>query len=136
MTIEFLPHTADIQFRIKSKKLEKLFIESSKALKKSFIRKRVKSKIEKKIKVKGKDLENLLYNYLEEFLILFDSENFIFSKIKEIKIDAEKFELTAIVRGDSSLNYDFYSHIKAITYNEMKVERKGSKWIALVTLDV
>lgn len=136
MTIKFINHTADIQFEISSRKLEKLFFYCSLALKKSITKNKIKSKIKKQIKIKERNLENLLYNYLEEFLIMFDSENFILSKVKNIKIDLEKFILTADIYGDNSEDYEFYSHIKAITYNEMKIEKNGSKWKCIITFDV
>jgi len=136
MKFKYLEHTADIKFRAYGKNLEKVFINSALAMKNSLIKKRIKKRVEKKIKVKGKDLESLMYNFLEEILFLLDTEFFILSKIKKIKINEKKFELEAELVGDLVHKYEFGVDIKAITYNEMFVKREGNKWISQVVLDV
>jgi len=50
-------------------------------------------------------------------------------KIKDGKLQAE-------VVGDKAENYKISIDVKAITYSEMFVKKKGSKWIAQVVLDV
>ncbi|OYT36082.1 protein archease [Candidatus Pacearchaeota archaeon ex4484_71] len=133
---EFLEHTADVKFIAYGKDLRKLMINSAKALKKVIYNKRVKKREEKKIKIKGKDLENMVYLFLEEFLFLLDGKNFLFSKIKEIEVDEKNFSIKATILGDSSKRYDIQSDVKAITYNEMYVRKEGKLWISQVVLDV
>ncbi|HDK42597.1 MAG TPA: archease [Candidatus Pacearchaeota archaeon] len=116
----FLPHTADVKFQASGKTIEEAFENSALALKERMCNAKIKAKIEKKIEISGRDFENLLYNFLEEFLYLLDAEDFITSKIKSIKIS--KFKLKAIVVGDKASNYKFSNDVKAITYNEMFVK--------------
>lgn len=136
MKYKYIPHTADIQFQAFGKSLEEVFSNSLEAMIKSICDEKVSPKVERKIKVKGNDIENLLYNFLEEVLFLFDSKNFIFSKIKEIKIDKKKNILNAVLLGDSSEKYSTHLDIKAVTYNDMFVRFDNKKWIAQVTIDV
>jgi SHS2 domain-containing protein len=96
---------------------------------------KVKEKKNFKINVKGKDFESLLYNFLEELLFLFDSENFFMSKVKNIKITKD-FKLEAEVLGDDAENYEIHIDIKAVTYNEMFVKQEGGQWVAQVVVDV
>lgn len=133
---KFLEHTADIKFQAFGKTLEKVFENSAKALIKSMYNKKIKNKITKSIEVKGKDFESLLYNFLEEIIFILDSEQFLCSKVKNIKIDKEKFELKVELLGDNSKTYNFNTHVKAITYNEMFVKQEGKKYIAQVVLDI
>lgn len=91
-------------------------------------------KKEKKIEVKGKDFESLLYNFLEEILFLLDAENFLISKIKKIKI--HNLKLNAVIIGDEVSNYKFTNNVKAVTYNDMFVKQEKKKWAAQVVLDV
>ena len=150
---KFLAHTADIKFQAFGKTLEETFGNCVLALGKSIYNGKVKNKIKKKIKVSGKDLENLLYEFLEEFLVLFDSEGFLVSKIEKIKVNEKNFEIECEVIGDDSENYEIETHIKSVTYNEMFVKQEkgrtpnkfGSRpsrrsqpneWIAQVVLDV
>ena len=131
---EFLEHTADIKFQAFGKSVEEVFENSALALKETIYKKQIQEKEEKEIEAKGKDFESLLYNFLEEFLYLLDAEDFLFSKIKEIKID--DFKLRAIVIGDKASSYNFTNPVKAITYHEMFVKKEREKWIAQVVLDV
>lgn len=136
MKYRFLEHTADIKFVAFGKSLEKAFKNSALALKESMLKKRVRRKIKREIIVKGDNLENLLYNFLEEILFLFDSENFLSGKVKKLKINEENLTLRAILLGDFSNNYTFNSHIKAITYHGMKIKKIKKSYLCYVVLDV
>ena len=94
----------------------------------------IKKKIKKKIKVSGKDYESLLYNFLEELLFLFDSEEFFLSEVLDLKI--KNNNLVAEIVGDFAQNYELNIDVKAITYNEMFVREENGKWVAQVVLDV
>ena len=138
MTYKFLPHTADLKFQAEATSLEEAFSESALALKEAISRKiQVKEEISKKVLIEGTDLQNLLYNFLEEFLFLLDSENFLFSKIEKIKIqkNPKGFKLEAVALGDKSEKYKFSNNVKAITYNDMLVQ-KGNNWKIQAVLDV
>lgn len=134
MEYEYLEHTADIKFRAYGKTLEEAFSNSALALRNAMFDGKVNSKVSKKIKVKGKDNERLLFEFLEELLVLLDSENFILSKVKSIKIKGDSLE--AEIVGDDVSNYDVHIIVKAITYNEMFVKKEKDKYVAQVVVDV
>ena len=139
MKFKFLKHTADVKFQATGKSLEEVFENAFYALKESICNKvKVKPVNLKVIRVKGNDLNSMLYDFLEEFLFLLDSEGFLLSSIKNIKIDEKKFALVAEVLGDKAKNYKFSNHVKAITYNEMfvKFDSKKKEWIVQVVVDV
>ncbi|MEI6058713.1 MAG: archease [archaeon] len=137
MNYRFLEHTADVKFHAEGKTPEEAFVSAAGALDET-----IRGDIsiaegeEKSFEVSGKDLEGLLYNFLEEFLFLLDSENFLVSRVKEINIDRENFKLKATVIGDSAENYSFTNDVKAITYNEMYVRNEDDSWKIQVVLDV
>ena len=137
MGYEFLDHTADVKFRASGKSVDEVFEEAGNALIQTIKGGvDVKASLLKQISVHGDDLENLLYNFLEEFLFLLDAEDFLVSSVKEIAIDKEAFELKAVVVGDSAKNYKFTNDVKAVTYSEMKVYEKGGEFFSEVVLDV
>ena len=167
MKFKFLEHTADIKFQAEGKTIEEAFANAALALQEVMTKGvKVKSRINKKFEVNGKDNERLLYDFLEEFLFLLDSEDFLLSKIKSIKITkmlitgktnninkckAEADEdnngrlynhkLTAEIIGDDADNYNFTNNAKAITYNEMFVKKKKIgkgkfKYVCQVVVDV
>lgn len=137
MAYKFLSHTADIKIEASGKSIEEAFSESALALKETILKHesiKIKEKIKKIINVEGKDNGALLYNFLEEFLYLLDAEDFLLSKINKIEIYNGK--LGAEIMGDKASNYKISNEVKAITYNEMKIEKKKSKTIIQFILDV
>ncbi len=135
MKYKFLPHTADIKFQAYGKTLGESFENSALAMFNAMYKEKIKSKIKKTVKVKGKDFESLLYNFLESLLILLDSKNFFLSKAK-VKINKEKLELTAELEGDNARDYSIGLDVKAITYNNMFVKKEKGKWVCQVVVDV
>lgn len=139
MKFQFLPHTADLKVNAFGKTIEEAFINSALALKEAIAEKvRVKPAIKKEISVKGKDLDALLYNFLEEFIYLIDADDFLLNSIIKIKIfhDKEGFSLNASVAGDKASSHKFTNDVKAITYNEMFVKKAKDKFIIQFVLDV
>jgi len=135
MRYKFLEHTADVKFRAFGKTLEEAFSNSALALVETMTRNiKIKPRIKKNISVSGSDLENLLYNFLEEFLFLFDSERFVFAKIEKIEIKDNKLE--AEILGDNADNYNISNDVKAVTYNSMFVKIETGKVTIQVVLDV
>ena len=135
MKYKFLEHTEDVKFQAFGKNSEEVFENSALALKELICGKiKIKEEKNKIIKVKGKDFESLLYNFLEEIIYFVDAENFIISKVNNIKI--KDFKLNAKISGDKVSNYNFNNEVKAVTYNEMFVKEIKRKWTSQVVLDV
>ncbi len=133
---KFLPHTADMKFQAFGKNIEKCFANAVYALEEIISKDKIEKEIKKEIRISGKDIQGLLYNFLEEFLFLLDSEGFIVSKIDKMKIDLKKFKLIAVISGDNINKYKTIRDVKAITYNEMFIKKKNNKFIAQVVVDV
>ncbi len=82
----------------------------------------------KRIVVHGNDREQILYNFLEELLVLQDAKQFVMHgfviplKIVETK---GKFKLVAEVSGDTIKDeYEVRPVVKAMTYAEIKISEK------------
>ena len=91
------------------------------------------------IEVRGHDLESLLYNWLENVLIIVLVDNIIMSFFKvRISIDQGTYYLTAIGKGEHLLleKHQYKVEIKGVTYHEMKIERVNDKFIAKFLLDL
>jgi len=136
MKFKILEHTADGKFQAFGKTLEEAFENSALAMLSLMTNDKIKERIKKKIKVKGKDLKQLLYNFLEEILFLLDSNNFILSKINKIKINKEKLILEADLSGDNVKNYEIFGNVKAVTYNSMEIKKERGKFIIQVIVDM
>ena len=134
MKFKFLEHTADIKFQAFGKNLEEVFANSALAMFNSMFNRKVKKTEKFNVEAEGKDNESLLYNFLEELIILFDENQFFLSGVEKIKIKDGK--LQAKVVGDKAENYKISLDVKAITYNEMFVKKIKDKWVSQVVLDV
>jgi len=135
MSYEFLEHTADVKFRAEGSTIEEMYSSATDALNET-IRGEIKilEQGEKSFIVEGKDMEGLLYNFLEEFLVLLDSEDFLVSKIKSLVVKKDK--ISCVVVGDKTDNYKFTNDVKAVTYSDMVVKEENGKFICEVVLDV
>jgi len=133
---EYFEHTADAKFQAFGKSLEEAFSNSAYAIVGLMTNDKVKTKIKKKIKVKGKDIKQLLYNFLEQFLFLLDSQNFLLGKIKKIKINEKKLVLEAEVSGDNVKDYEIFGDVKAVTYNSMEIIQEKGKFKIEVVVDM
>jgi SHS2 domain-containing protein len=139
MKYEYLPHTADVKFRAYGKTMEEAFSNAALALTKVITNpSKVEAKVEKKIEVSSEDEKALLYDFLEQFIILLDSENFLLNSVKDLKIEKnKKLKLKAVVVGDTALEkYETETHIKAVTYQEMEIRKEKNKYILQVILDI
>ena len=131
----FLEHTADQKFQAFGKTLEEAFENAAYALKTTITESKIEQKVKKTIEVKSEDKKALLYDFLEQFLILLDSENFILSEIESLKI--KDLKLTAKLKGDTDLKkYEINTHIKAVTYQEMKIKKEKNNYMVQVILDL
>ncbi len=135
MEYKFLKHTADIAFQAYGKTLNSSFENSAIAMFKAMYPKNIDAKIKKTIKIKGRDLESLLYNFLQELLFLLDSKGFFLSKVK-VEVNEKNLILKAIVWGDTASKYPISLQVKAVTYNNMIIKKIKDKWTCQVVLDV
>ncbi len=130
-------HTADIGFKIHADDLNLAFSKSALALTDIMVDiSRIDSKKETKIEVSSEDLESLMFDFLSELLYLFDTEGFIASEIKELKI--KDYNLKSTLLGDKfdPKKHEGKTEIKAITYHQMKIEKKKEKWEIQVIVDI
>jgi SHS2 domain-containing protein len=76
----------------------------------------------------------LLYDFLEEIIYLLDAEQFLIHDVKELKIN-NKNELTCILVGDKQEGYEVFTHVKAMTYNDMIIKEEEGKTTLQVVVD-
>jgi len=132
----FLDHTADVKFQAFGATLEEVFTNAALAMASLMCKEKVSTRSSVRVDVEGRDLESLLYNFLEEFLVLFDSRNFLLARVEAVEIDNRELKLEAEAVGDRAGDYEIYMGIKAVTYSDMFVRQENNAWVAQVVLDV
>ena len=133
---EFLPHTADVRIRAYGKTLGEAFTNCAYAATDVITdHTKVEEVVEKLIEVKSENQEALLYDFIEQFLILLDSEGFLLSEVKSLEIEGNK--LSAHVAGDTNPEkYEVSTHVKAMTYQEMDIKEDKDGFVINFILDI
>ncbi|MFB6075614.1 MAG: archease [Candidatus Aenigmatarchaeota archaeon] len=132
--------TADIAFRAYGENLEEAFSNSGLCLFNIMTDiDNVETNIEKEIEVESEDKESLMFDYLSEFLYIFDVDRLLFSEINvDIEAMNEGYRLKAKCKGEKfdPERHPFESEVKAISYFDMKIEENEYGWICQVVLDL
>lgn len=128
---ELLPHTADIMVRAKGRSIEEAFSNAAVGMYEVMTSVASIEPLEdREVVAEGFDLENLLYNFLENLLVLLDTEGFLVSRVKSLRISKteEGYRLTAVVSGErfSPDKHESRVLVKAITYHEMRIYREDN----------
>ncbi len=124
MRYRYLEHTADLYVEARGEKLEDIFANCALALYDSICDiNKISYSEERMVEVEGEDYQELLVNFLNELLYLFETEGFVASDV-EVVFEGKK--LTARLKGET---YDREKHgaryeIKAATYHGLEINEK------------
>lgn len=139
---EFKEHTADIQVKSWGKTLEEAFSQTAYGLMATISPKleKITPTTVKTLKIKAEDKEALLFDFLSEFLYIFDVEELIFNHIDVLKIERlnDAFELKAVLKGEKfdKQKHEIGTEVKAITYSFMLIEEKKKEVEINVIFDI
>ena len=126
---DVLEHTADAKFKAYGKSIEQAYENAAFAMVGlMYAPEMIAAEKIEKITVHGKDMEQLLYNFLEELLVLQDAKSFVMhgfvTHLRIIKAK-DKIRLDAEVIGDEIKDeYEVRPVVKAMTYAEIKISEK------------
>ena len=136
----FIDHTADVLFEAEAFTLSELFEQCALAVEDTQVDlSNVEQKEERTIIGKNKNVEHLLFDFLDDVLFYKDSEMLIFSKfVVEVKQEGEDYVLTCTASGET-LNPDKHEQkvdVKAITMHMFEVKKEEKVWKARVLVDI
>ncbi|XRO75954.1 archease [Methanocaldococcus sp. 28A] len=128
---DYFETTADLGVIAKGKTLEEAFKEGAKGLYNIMVD---IDKIDKKEKIEfeltGEDLEELLYNFLNELLFYTDVEGLVFNDF-DIKIEKnDKYRLKCTAYGEkiNKEKHNIKEEVKAVTYHKMEIKQEDDGW--------
>ena len=137
MGYEFLEHTSDVRFKVENESLEGLFKDAAMAVFETAVElDTVDETVKFEIKLENKNLEELLYDFLEEIIFLKDAEYVVFKKV-DLKIKGN-YKLEAKFSGEkiTPTKHKLFNDIKAVTWHEFSVKKINSLWVATVIVDI
>lgn len=141
MKFRFLEHTADVYIEAFGKTLEEAFENAALAMFEVMTdTKTVEQKQRETLAVEAEDKEELLYKWLENLIIKFDTKNILFSKFqinKIVNINGT-YRLDAFAWGEP---YDENHHssrvdVKSVTYHRMEIGEIEGKVTLRFILDI
>jgi SHS2 domain-containing protein len=134
MEYEYLDHTADIKIRAYGRDFSEVLVNCAKALCNIMVDvKNINYVYEKTFEIDYTKDESLVYDFLSEILFYMDSEGLF---LCDGSIVFEKNKLKAVMRGDLIKNYETHGDVKAVTYNDMSIEKNEKGYIITVVLDI
>lgn len=121
-----LPHTADGKFQAFGATLEEAFGNAALATASlMWDWAKVEPRARYAVRVKARDLEQLLVKFLGEVIYLFETKRFLLGEVASLTIERGEASsrIEAVFIGDVlSERYELFGGVKAATYNEMKIE--------------
>jgi SHS2 domain-containing protein len=134
---ELFDHTADLGLRATAPTANELFAEMGRALLAALVEEpaTVRANTSARIEIAGTDREYLLFDWLKELLLRFETERVLFA---EFDVTMTATGLVGEARGEV---YDESRHalaheVKAITYHELKVIEINGEWLAEAIVDI
>lgn len=129
---------ADVAFEASGRTLKELFASAGLAVTNTMVKdlKSVHTRTMKRIEVEGRDVENLLFNFLQELIFLKDAEHLLFGKISIEEVSETK--CAAVLWGEklNAQRHELLVDVKAVTMHMFSVARTNEGWRATVILDV
>jgi len=125
MSYKYLEHSTDAFIEVRAKNLEEAFSVAGKSVVETIIDSNNIQEIEEKnIKVKGRNLLNLLYNWLEEIVTITITDGFA---IRSFSVNIKKNKEYQIISNISGEKLDIKKHnfkveIKSPTFHLMEIE--------------
>ncbi len=142
---DYLEHTADAYILAYGSNIIELFENAGLALFETMTStSKIEHRVSREVEARGIDLENLLYRWLEELLMIYYSENIMCGKVsvEKLVITREGDEVDYMVKGVClGEEFDPERHeskveVKAITYHLMRILRGEEGWKAYFVLDI
>lgn len=128
MSIRYLEHTTDAFIEVTGSNLQEAFIKAGEAVVDTTLeRSTVSEKEQRTLKVSGRKLHHILFNWLEEVNFQLVTEGFAIARFElELRKNSEySIEATAFGEPIDLKKHHFKVEIKAPTFHLMEITEKG-----------
>ena len=125
MSYKYLEHATDALIEVKAKTLEEAFVVAGKSVVETIIDLNNIQEIEEKnIKVKGRNLLNLLYNWLEEIVTITITDGFAIRNFSVSIKKNKECQIISKISGEKSdlKKHNFKVEIKSPTFHLMEIK--------------
>lgn len=134
---EVFEHTADIGLHAYGATLPELFIHAAEGMESLMVVPgQLRPQVSREIVVTGHDEVSLLITWLNELVVLFDTEYLLFKDFAIDVITQTRVQCRAFGEPYDMQRHDLSSAIKAVTWHEATVEHTSDGYKARVIFDI
>lgn len=134
---EVFEHTADIGLHAYGSTLSDLFIHAAQGMESLMIAlEQLRPQVSREIAVEGHDEVSLLIAWLNELIVLFDTEYLLFSQFEIDVISMTQLKGRAFGEPYDLQRHDLSSAIKAVTWHEASVTVTSEGYKARIIFDI
>ncbi len=132
-----IEHPADTGFEVQGATKEEVFESAARAFFSLIWQIKTQQKKEPEIiEVSGNDLEELMVNFLEEFLYLYEAKGLVCRAIQVETVSRNKVRARAWLQAFNRDNDEELLGVKAVTYHQLFIGEKDAIWTARIFLDI
>ena len=133
MSYKFLEHRSDIIVLGKNSTFESAFVDVASAMFTQMGSEHAKEKDSFELQFSAPNKEQLVVQILSEILAECETLPFVPKRMEVVTFDEKKLALSIRVYGEKKSSQNI---IKAVTYHEIQVEKKGKDWEIQVLFDI
>ena len=132
-----IEHPADTGFEVQGATKEEVFVSAARAFFSLIWQIKTQQNNEPEtIEVSGNDLEELMVNFLEEFLYLYEAKGLVCTTIEVETVTRNKVRARAWLQPFNRDNDEELLGVKAVTYHQLFLGKTGDMWTARIFLDI
>ena len=132
-----LDHTADLAIRIFGNDLVGLYENAGRSLVHLMLAHEISGPgTPLQISLSGQDLPDLMVRWLNEILYLIEGERLVVTGLEVRSVTPRQIEATVNTVPFDPEAHERLTEIKAVTYHQIEVTKKGNHWEARVIIDV
>ncbi len=136
-TFEIIDHTADVGIIAYGADVEELFSNAALALFSLITEpESIEEKLRLGLEVRSKGRDNLLVEWLNELIYLFDVKHILFNRFDISSLTLNRLKADCYGEEFSPLKHKINAGVKAATYHMLKLDRNGNGYRAQVIFDV
>jgi len=134
---EVFEHTADIGLQAYGSTLSELFIHAAQGMESLMVApEQIRIEVKREVAVTGHDEISLLIAWLNELIVLFDTEYLLFKEFEVVIITETRMQGRACGEPYDAQRHELSSAIKAVTWHEAAVERTPEGYKARIIFDI
>ena len=134
---EVFEHTADIGLQAYGSTLSELFIHAAQGMESLMVApEQIRIEVKREVTVTGHYEISLLIAWLNELIVLFDTEYLLFKEFEVVIITETRMQGRACGEPYDAQRHELSSAIKAVTWHEAAVERTPEGYKARIIFDI